>query len=81
MNKQESYHQKGVRVLSIKKSVKEGKKLLEIKLEADEKLFQGADWLVSLGRIKSLEESIRASLKNQVFSYLESAKSELKSKG
>ncbi len=80
MNKQQSNHQKGVKVLSIKKSIKEGKKLLEIKLEADEKLFQGADWLVSLGRIEPLEESIRTSLKNLVFSYLESAKSELKSK-
>ncbi len=80
MNKQQSNNQKGVKVLSIKKSVGQGKKCLEIKLEAEEKLFQGADWLVSLGRLKPLEDSLKDNLKTLVFSYLESAKSELKAR-
>jgi hypothetical protein len=79
VNNKQSNNQKGVKVLIKKQLTTQGKKYLEIKLEADGKLFCGTDWLASLGRIQSFEESIKDALIQAVFNYIESAKKELKS--
>jgi len=70
--------EKAIKVSLGKRETSSRKKSLELKIEVARKLFQGPEWLESLGRLESFENHMKKAIRASVNDYIESAKNQLK---
>ena len=72
--------EKSIKVSLGKRETSAKRKSIELKLEVSRKLFQGPEWLESLGRLESFESHMKKGVRTVVEDYIKSAEGQLKSK-
>ena len=70
--------ERAIKVSFGKRETTNRKKSLEFKIEVARKLFQGPEWLESLGRLQSFESHMRKGIRTVVEDYIKSAEQQLK---
>ena len=71
--------ERAIKVSFGKRETTNRKKSLEFKIEVARKLFQGPEWLESLGRLQSFESHMRKGIRVVVEDYIKSAEQQLTS--
>ena len=70
--------EKTIKVSLGKRETSTRRKSLELKIEVSRKLFQGPEWLESLGRLESFDSYMKKGIRTVVMDYILSAEKQLK---